>query len=256
MMLPMPTPAWRRYLAGAICVVTLAGCAGVGSGDGGDGGDASATGAASPTSAPSPAAASPVNAYARRAAAQLEVEALPGADGGRYAGRELELPLVTPDFVLTDTDGKPFDFQQHATRPVTLVYFGYASCPDVCPAHMAAISKALSEIPETQAKQVQVLFVSVDAVNDTPQKLGDYLSNFNEDFVGLTGTADEVNRALSSVGLPPTAISSENEFPPTHPSTVLAYTSDGRAHVVYPYGSPPSAYTGDIPQLISADWGA
>lgn len=201
-----------------------------------------------------PAAGNGDDGYARRAAAQLEVEALPGADGGPFAGRELELPLVTPDFVLTDTAGEPFDFARDATRPVTLLYFGYASCPDVCPAHMAAISKALSEMPAAQAEQVEVLFVSVDAVNDTPETLGDYLDNFSADFIGLTGTADEVNAALRSVGLAPTAISGPDEFPPRHPSDVLAYTADHRAHVTYPFGTPPSAYAGDLPQLVSADW--
>ena len=248
-MFTTPNAVWRRCMVGAVLLLTLAGCGPAASSD-----DPS-TAATAPTSE-APATSSAAGSYARRAAAQLEVEALPGADGGRFAGRELDLPLVTPDFVLTDTDGKPFDFQQHATRPVTLLYFGYAGCPDVCPTHMAAVSKALSELPDGQAEQVQVLFVSVDSVNDTPDTLGSYLDNFDEDFVGLTGTADEVNRALSSVGLPQTAISSAAEFPPRHPSDVLAYTSDGRAHVVYPFGTAPSAYAGDIPQLISADWGA
>ena len=196
------------------------------------------------------------DSYARRAAAQLEVEALPGTGGGPYAGRELDLPLVPPDFVLADTAGEPFDFARDATRPVTLLYFGYASCPDVCPAHMAAIGKALSELPAAQAEQVQVLFVSVDAVNDTPETLDDYLDNFSPDFVGLTGTADEVNAALQAVGLPPTAISDTDQFPPQHPSDVLVYTADHRAHVTYPFGTPPGAYVEDLPKLISADWNA
>jgi protein SCO1/2 len=196
------------------------------------------------------------DSYARRAAAQLEVEALPGTGGGPYAGRELDLPLVPPDFVLADTAGEPFDFARDATRPVTLLYFGYASCPDVCPAHMAAIGKALSEMPAAQAEQVQVLFVSVDAVNDTPETLDDYLDNFSPDFVGLTGTADEVNAALQAVGLPPTAISDTDQFPPQHPSDVLAYTADHRAHVTYPFGTPPGAYVEDLPKLISAAWNA
>jgi protein SCO1/2 len=158
--------------------------------------------------------------------------------------------------VLADTAGEPFDFARDATRPVTLLYFGYASCPDVCPAHMAAIGKALSEMPAAQAEQVQVLFVSVDAVNDTPETLDDYLDNFSPDFVGLTGTADEVNAALQAVGLPPTAISDTDQFPPQHPSDVLAYTADHRAHVTYPFGTPPGAYVEDLPKLISADWNA
>jgi protein SCO1/2 len=252
-----PSPriaAWRRRAAGVGCALLLAACGG-GAGTG--------TGAATADAA----TAGGNGGYARSAAAQLEVEALPGAGGGQFEGRELDLPLVTPDFTLTDSTGAPFDFRRDATRPVTLLYFGYASCPDVCPAHMAAISKALSELPAAQAEQVQVLFVSVDTVNDTPATLGDYLGNFagpdepraddvGSNFVGLTGTADEVNVALRSVGLPPTAISDAGQFPPRHPSDVLAYTADGRAHVSYPFGTPPSAYAGDLPKLISADWNA
>jgi protein SCO1 len=247
MSLMSPSATWRRRLIGLACVLALTACGGATGAPTVAGRDA--------TGAPT-AAAGDDDGYARRAAAQLEVEALPGAGDGPFAGRELELPLVAPDFVLTDTAGEPFDFRRDATRPVTLLYFGYASCPDVCPAHMAAISKAVSEMPAEQADRVQVLFVSVDAVNDTPETLGDYLGNFSPDFVGLTGTAEEVNAALRSVGLPPTAISDAGDFPPRHPSDVLAYTSDRRAHVTYPFGTPPSAYADDLPQLISADWNA
>lgn len=239
-----PSPriaAWRRRAAGVGCALLLAACGG-GAGTG--------TGAATADAA----TAGGNGGYARSAAAQLEVEALPGAGGGQFEGRELDLPLVTPDFTLTDSTGAPFDFRRDATRPVTLLYFGYASCPDVCPAHMAAISKALSELPDAQADEVQVLFVSVDPVNDTPQRLRDYLDNFDTDFVGLTGTADEVNAAMRSIGLAPTAIADADQFPPQHPSDVLAYTADQSAHVSYPFGTPPSAYAGDIPQLLSEDW--
>lgn len=246
MSLESPTATVRRRLFVVALVLWLSACATAApdapaAGDAGGGADA-------------PAAGNGDASYARRAAAQLEVEALPGTGDGPFAGRELELPLVTPDFVLTDAEGAPFAFGRDAIRPVTLLYFGYAACPDVCPAHMAAIGKALSEMPAAQAEQVQVLFVSVDAVNDTPETLGDYLDNFDPDFVGLTGTAGEVNAALRSVGLPPTAISDSDQFPPRHPSDVLAYTADRRAHVTYPFGTPPSAYAEDLPRLISADW--
>lgn len=214
-------------------------------------------GAASPSaSASASATREDTTSYARRAAAQLQVEALPGAGGGPFEGRELDLPLARPDFVLTDTAGKPFDFRRDASAPVTLLYFGYTSCPDVCPTHMAAISRALDELPAAQADQVQVLFVSVDAVNDTPEQLRDYLASFGPGFVGLTGTADEVNAAMRSVGLPPTAISSTDEFPPKHPSDVLAYDDGQRAHVVYPFGTPPAAYAADLAKLVDHDWKA
>lgn len=208
--------------------------------------------ATAPEAAASSTAAPP--GPARRAAAQLEVEALPGAGGGPFEGRELDPPLVTPDFALTATDGTTFDYRRDADAPVTLLYFGYTSCPDVCPAHMAAISSALSRLPRATAQDVDVLFVSVDTVNDGVEQLASYLANFDDSFVGLTGTAEQVNAALTSIGLPPTAIADEDAFPPVHPSYVLAYSDDGRAHVAYPFGTPPAAYAADLRELRTHDW--
>jgi protein SCO1/2 len=240
----------RAFVCGAVLsALLLAGCGAAQTADPDD------DGAATPDAASSAAAApgAPSGA-ARRAAAQLEVEALPGAGGGPFEGRELDPPLVMPDFALTATDGSTFDFQRDADAPVTLLYFGYTSCPDVCPAHMAAISSALSRLPADVADDVDVLFVSVDAVNDDPAQLTSYLGNFDEDFLGLTGTAEQVNAALVSVGLAPTAISDAGAFPPAHPSYVLAYTGDGKGHVAYPFGTPPAAYAADIRALRTHDW--
>ena len=112
----------------------------------------------------------------------------------------------------------------------------------------------LVELPDDVADDIDVLFVSVDAVNDDTEQLASYLDNFDASFVGLTGTAAEVNAALTSVGLPPTAIADAGAFPPAHPSYVLAYTEDGRAHVAYPFGTSPAAYTADMRALRAHDW--
>jgi len=245
-------PSGRALACGAaLSALLLAGCGAAQVADPDAGGDGAATPDAA-SSAPAAPAAPP--GPARRAAAQLEVEALPGAGGGAFEGRELDPPLVTPDFALTGTDGSTFDFRRDADAPVTLLYFGYTSCPDVCPAHMAAISNALSRLPADVADDVDVLFVSVDAVNDDAEQLASYLDNFDDDFLGLTGTAEQVNAALASVGLPPTAISDAEAFPPAHPSYVLAYTDDGRGHVAYPFGTPPAAYAADIRALRTHNW--
>ena len=64
---------------------------------------------------------------------------------------------------------------------MTLLYFGYTSCPDVCPTHMAAIGRALDELPPEQADDVQVLFATVDPVVDPPEALRSYLDHFGQD---------------------------------------------------------------------------
>lgn len=239
----MSQSPFRRLAISVACMLVLTAC-----------GAAAGTESDSAAAENDSVATQPDQALARRAAAQLEVEAIPGTGGGPFEGRELDPPLVEPRFTLTDTSGEPFDLARDATGPVTLLYFGYTGCPDVCPTHMAAIAKALSDLPAEQAERVDVVFVSVDTVNDDGQRLRDYLDRFDPSFVGLTGTADQVDDALQSIGLPPTAIGDADEFPPQHPSDVLAYTADGRAHVSYPFGTAPSAFEADIPRLIDADW--
>lgn len=73
---------------------------------------------------------------------------------------------------------------------VTIVYFGFTNCPDVCPATMAKFSQALQAMESDQADQVRVLFVSVDPKRDTLERLAGYTDGFGERFVGLRGQED------------------------------------------------------------------
>ncbi len=70
---------------------------------------------------------------------------------------------------------------------VTVVYFGFTHCPDVCPATLAKFSQALQGMELQQADQVRVLFVSVDPKRDTLERLAQYTGGFGERFVGLRG---------------------------------------------------------------------
>ncbi len=78
---------------------------------------------------------------------------------------------------------------------VVLLFFGYTSCQDICPAtlgHMKALQKHLGPA----AEHVQVVLVTVDPENDTPEHLEEYLSRFDPGFIGLTGTPEEMDRIL------------------------------------------------------------
>lgn len=207
----------------------------------------------SPAAAPS--ARSGGGDYAQRAAAQLETKVLPHeGDPDEVWGRVLDLSLPAPDFRLTTTDGSTFDFARDADAPVTLLYFGYTSCPDVCPTHMAALGRALGELTPAQRAKVDVLFVSVDPTVDTPVHLRSYLDSFGTGMTGLTGTTDEVNDALGSIALPESAVDAGAEEPPRHPSSVLGYTADGRAHVAWPFGTTPDTYAHDLRLLTAHGW--
>jgi protein SCO1/2 len=89
---------------------------------------------------------------------------------------------------LTDFHGK-----------VVVMYFGYTYCPDLCPMTLATVDQALDQIGPA-ADDVQVVMVSVDPQRDTPEALGDYLANFNDDFVGLTGSPEDLAAVATIYG--------------------------------------------------------
>jgi protein SCO1/2 len=80
------------------------------------------------------------------------------------------------------------------------VFFGYTSCPDLCPTVLLAIAQALGQLGPT-AQWVQPIFISVDPQRDSPKALQDYVNNFNERILPLTGTADQLNRAVKAFGV-------------------------------------------------------
>lgn len=88
---------------------------------------------------------------------------------------------------LTDHRGTPRTLLDYRGKAV-VVFFGYTSCPDVCPATLARFGEAMKRLGNDAGK-VQVLFVTLDPERDTPEKLGSYLAWFHPTFVGLRGDA-------------------------------------------------------------------
>jgi protein SCO1/2 len=84
----------------------------------------------------------------------------------------------------------------------SLMFFGYTHCPDVCPTTLATLKQAKALLKANgSADDLQVVFVSVDPARDTLEALGTYVGYFDEDFVGVTGTAEEINKLSRSLGI-------------------------------------------------------
>ena len=98
--------------------------------------------------------------------------------------------LVGGPFTLTDDTGKRVTDQDYRGRYM-LVFFGFTSCPDICPAGLQLMSGALEKLG-AKAQHITPIFISVDPARDTPEKLAAYVKNFNPRLVGLTGTPDEI----------------------------------------------------------------
>jgi len=107
---------------------------------------------------------------------------------------------VASDFVLTRDDGTSFQLSEMRGK-VVLLFFGYTSCPDVCPTTLAELNQALSNLKGQDASQVQVVFVSVDPGRDTPQRVQEYVDHFNTSFIGLSGTEEELSKVWNDYGV-------------------------------------------------------
>lgn len=185
----------------------------------------------------------------------------PSADrdtGGSDALRGLTLtePFAKPDFTLTDTEGKDFAFAAETDGFLTLVFFGYTYCPDICPVHMASLGAVIGQLPPSTARRIKVVFVTTDPQRDTPVRLRTWLDNFNRDFIGLTGDRDRVNEVQASMGLPPSQVEepdSTGGYLVGHAAFVIAFTPDNLARAFYPSGIRQADWAHDIPLLLELE---
>jgi protein SCO1/2 len=98
--------------------------------------------------------------------------------------------LIGGPFSLIDADGKRVTDESYRGRYM-LVFFGFTSCPDICPAGLQLISAALDKLG-AKADKVTPIFITLDPERDTKEKVGAYVKNFNARLVGLTGTPEEI----------------------------------------------------------------
>ncbi len=93
-------------------------------------------------------------------------------------------------FVMRDTHGKPFTDKDLKGKP-TVMFFGYTTCPDICPTTLTEMSTWLTRLGG-DASKINVVFVSIDPARDTPEQMGRYLALFDKRIIGLTGSPAEL----------------------------------------------------------------
>jgi len=118
-----------------------------------------------------------------------------------FRGTAYEAPYPpAPKFELTRSDGTRFQLSETRGK-IDLLFFGYTSCPDICPTTLAELKQSLGKLDEKEAEQVQVLFVTVDPARDTPQRMQEYVNHFNTDFIGLSGTEADLQKVWDDYGI-------------------------------------------------------
>ena len=168
----------------------------------------------------------------------IAVLALPGMRPYNFHGTVLQSPQPAPDFDLNAANGQTISLSDYKGKLVML-YFGYTFCPDVCPTSISKLAETM-DILGKQADDVQVIMISVDPERDTPEMLSEYMSFFHPNFIGVTGTPDEIAEVATLYGIYYQAHEGTQAtgYLVDHTASVMVIDQNGYLKLVYPYTTP------------------
>ena len=172
-------------------------------------------------------------------------------DDGMH-GAVLAQPYRVPRVTLTDTAGDAYALRRDTTQPLTLAFFGYTHCPDICQLVMADIASAMTRLDTADRRDVGMLFISSDPARDDPGTLRTYLDRYDPSFEGLTGDLSEIVRLGNALGVP---IEKGTRMPSggyevAHGTQIVALLDDGSAPIVWTEGTPAAQLAEDITELL------
>ncbi|MFC4259236.1 SCO family protein [Marinobacter lacisalsi] len=177
---------------------------------------------------------------------------LSGCFGSEQNWHAKDIDGLMPElqFTLTRGDGETVTAEDYQGQ-IRLLFFGFTNCPDVCPATMAQLDQAIEAMPDDLQADVTPLFVSVDPKRDTPEKLENYVSFFNDRTVGLTADTatlrDLAKRYRTTFGYD--APDERGNYNVSHSSAVYVFDGDGEARLLLRPGLTTEQMTQDLTRL-------
>jgi protein SCO1/2 len=171
--------------------------------------------------------------------------------GQSFRGSVLDQPVAVPDFTLTDQHGQPFRLSEQQGN-VVLLFFGYTQCPDVCPTTLATW-RQVHEALGSDAQRVRFVFVTVDPERDTPERLGLHVNAFNPDFIGLTGSPEELDAVYKVFDVyfqKDTSSGSAAGYLISHTATTFVIGPAGQWRLRESYGTEVDDLVYDVRQLL------
>lgn len=156
-----------------------------------------------------------------------------------------------PAIELTRGNGASFRLSEMRGN-VVLLFFGYTSCPDVCPTTMAELKQALETLDENDAKQVRVLFVTVDPERDTPQRVQEYVDHFNPNFIGLSGAQPQLMGIWNEYGVFREIVKGNSAagYLIDHTARITVIDRDGNLRLSYALDTPVDSIVHDLKLLL------
>lgn len=162
--------------------------------------------------------------------------------------------VVATDFALVDQHGETFRMADHRGQ-VVLLFFGYAHCPDVCPVTLSTWAKVQVAL-EDRRDELEFVFVTVDPHRDTPDKLKHHLEIFSRDFVGLTGTQEELEPIYEDYGIFQELVplsTSGTAYVVDHSTRILVVDRSGRLRLRFAFDTEPADIIHDVERILDEE---
>jgi protein SCO1/2 len=163
----------------------------------------------------------------------------------------LEPPRPAPDFALKAPDGTEFRLSRQRGVVVALA-FGYTFCPDVCPTTLAELAAVRAKLG-ADAKNLAVVFVTVDPERDGPERLRSYTAAFDRTFTGLTGSAEQLAAVRNAYGVTARkriVSGTAAAYLIDHSAFVYVIDTEGRLRLMFPFGTSIDDMAHDIRLLM------
>jgi protein SCO1 len=137
----------------------------------------------------------------------------------------------SPDFRLTDFNGRPVSLADYRGR-VVVIFFGFVRCPDACPTALFKLAQVMKRLGPA-SDRVQVLLITLDPERDTPELLKSYVTAFDPRFVGLTGTTEQIDSAAKSYWVVHvTAPTSNDYYAIDHSTATYVIDAQGQGRLI------------------------
>jgi len=168
-----------------------------------------------------------------------------------FRGTEYGKPYPSaPQIELIRSNGDTFRLSDQKGK-IVLLFFGYTSCPDVCPTTLAELKLVMDGLGD-KAKLIQVVFVSVDPQRDTPEKTQTYVDHFNKQFIGLSGTVEKLSLVWDTYGVFRETVESDSAlgYIVNHTARVYLIDADGNLRLSYGFQTPVEDIVSDLEILM------
>lgn len=175
-------------------------------------------------------------------------------DDETWQGKDISGLMPELAFELTDTSGETITAAE-TDGEIRMVFFGFTSCPDICPATLQKLARAVKDMPGELQDDTRIVFVSVDPRRDTPERIASYVDFFSDRAIGLTGEEPAL-RELSKRYRTTFGYDEPDEkgnYNVSHSGAVYVFDREGKARLLFRPDLSVEQMTADLMALAEED---